>query len=133
MFNRSLTFLTKGYLEFIDITEKVREVAVCSQVRNGLVQVFAPHATGILILTENEPCLLQDIRALLQNLTPRNGSYSHMVNAYAHLRSVLLPPEKTLPLVDGQIPFGTWQSLMFVETDVRPRERKVIVQILGLI
>jgi secondary thiamine-phosphate synthase enzyme len=131
VFNSSFTFATKSDLEFIDVTERVREVASSSCIRNGIVHVFAPHATGILILTENEPDLLQDVRALIEGLVPKRGIYTHPTNAYAHLRSVLLPPDKTLPLVNGETVLGTWQSLFFVETDVYPRTRKLVVQVLG--
>jgi secondary thiamine-phosphate synthase enzyme len=109
----------------------VQEAVAQSRIRNGIVHVFAPHATGILILTENEHGLLTDIKAFLEEIIPKHGSYNHPSNAYSHLRSVLLPPDKTLPLISGRIEFGTWQSLIFVETDVHPRRRTVIIQVLG--
>lgn len=94
--------------------------------------MFAPHATGILILTENDPALLSDIERLMEELSPKSGNYSHPSNAHAHLRSMLLPPDKTLPVINGRVEFGTWQSLMFVETDVHPRKRTIIIQVLGM-
>lgn len=97
----------------------------------GLVHVFAPHATGILILTENDDALLEDTKAFLEELVPKNASYRHPSNAHSHLRSMLLPPDKTLPIVNGQVTFGTWQSLFFVETDVYPRKRTIIIQVIG--
>jgi thiamine phosphate synthase YjbQ (UPF0047 family) len=66
-----------------------------------------------------------------KKLHQKNGSYNHPSNAYAHLRSVLMPPDKTLPLINGHVEFGIWQSLMFVETDVSPRKRTVIIQVMG--
>jgi len=96
-----------------------------------LAHVFAPHATGILILTEYEPSLLNDIRNTLEKLVPRRASYQHPANAHSHLRSVLLCPDRTLPIVDGHLALGTWQSLVFVETDVYSRRRTVIVQVIG--
>ena len=125
------TFSTKGEIEFVDLTDKVQEAVSKSVIRNGLVHVFAPHATGILILTENDYSLLSDIKSLLEDLVPRDGRYTHPSNAHAHLRSVLLPPEKTLPVIGGRVEFGTWQSLLFVETDVHPRRRTVIIQVIG--
>ncbi len=68
---------------------------------------------------------------MLEELAPKRGSYSHPFNAHAHLRSVLLPPDKTLPVVEGRVEFGTWQSLLFVETDVYPRDRTVRIQVMG--
>ena len=127
----TLAFSTKGEIEFVDLSSKVQEVVTRSRVRNGLALVFAPHATGVIILTELESGLVEDIKSLLEQIAPSDRQYHHPSNAYAHLRSVLLPSEKTLPIVDGRVAFGTWQSLAFVETDVHPRQRKIIVQILG--
>ncbi len=131
IFSESLTFSTRGEIDFIDLTGKVEEIVRRSGVKDGLVHVFAPHATGILILTEYESSLLEDIKNTLEKLIPRRAPYHHPSNAHAHLRSVLLSPEKTLPIVDGRVVLGTWQSLVFVETDVYPRHRTIIVQVIG--
>jgi secondary thiamine-phosphate synthase enzyme len=130
--NDSYTFSTKGEIEFLDLSNRVQQAVFKSGVKNGLVHVFAPHATGILILTENDPALLSDIERLMEELSPKSGNYSHPSNAHAHLRSMLLPPDKTLPVINGRVEFGTWQSLMFVETDVPPRKRTIIIQVLGM-
>jgi secondary thiamine-phosphate synthase enzyme len=131
VFNVSHSFSTKGEIDFIDLTDKVQEAVSKSGVKNGLVHVFAPHATGIIILTENEYGLLDDIKAFLEKVIPKNQAYRHPSNAHAHLRSVLLPPDKTLPVIDGRVEFGTWQSILFVETDVYPRRRTVLIQVIG--
>lgn len=131
VFNTSYTFQTKGEIEFIDLTDKVQEVVSRSGVKNGIVHVFAPHATGVLILTESEYGLLNDIKILLEKLIPKHSAYMHPSNAHSHLRSIFLPPDKTLPVIDGRVEFGTWQSLIFVETDVHPRRRTVIIQVMG--
>jgi secondary thiamine-phosphate synthase enzyme len=129
--NKQVTFNTQGPVTFIDLTDQVEQAVADSNIRNGLVHVFAPHATGVLILTENDPALLEDIKAFLEALAPANGDYQHPSNAHAHLRSVLLQPDRSLPIIDGKVALGTWQSLMFVETDVYPRRRTVAIQILG--
>ena len=129
--NRSHSFNTQGQIDFIDLSNKMQEEVTLSGIQNGLIHVFAPHATGVLILTENDPALLEDIRVMLEHLAPRGGNYKHPSNAHSHLRSVLLPPDKTLPIVNGQVTFGTWQSLLFVETDVYPRKRTILIQIIG--
>jgi secondary thiamine-phosphate synthase enzyme len=129
--NESFTFSTRGEIDFIDLSSRVEEIVRKSGVKNGLVHVFAPHATGILILTEYESALLNDIKDALERLIPKRGSYHHPSNAHSHLRSALLCPDRTLPIVDGRVAFGTWQSLLFVETDVYPRKRTVIVQVIG--
>jgi secondary thiamine-phosphate synthase enzyme len=129
--NISYSFSTKGEIEFVDLTDKIQEAVANSGIKNGLAHVFAPHATGVLILTENDYGLLNDIKTFLEELIPKHGTYQHPSNAHAHLRSVLLPPDKTLPIIDGHVEFGTWQSLLFAETDVYPRKRTIIIQVMG--
>jgi secondary thiamine-phosphate synthase enzyme len=131
VFNVRHAISTRGEIDFIDLTDMVQSAVEKSGVRNGIVHVFAPHATGVLILTENDSALLEDTKTFLEELVPRNKDYSHPSNAHAHLRSMLLPPDKTLPIIDGEVEFGTWQSLLFVETDVYPRKRTIIIQVMG--
>lgn len=131
VFNESLTFSTRGEIGFFDLTNKVEEVVKKSGVKNGLAHVFAPHATGILVLTEYEPSLANDIKNILEKLIPKQAPYQHPSNAHSHLRSMLLCPDRTLPVIDGRVVLGTWQSLVFVETDVHPRHRTVVVQVIG--
>ena len=131
VFNKTIKFSTKGEIDYIDLSEEAQEFVYASKVKNGIAHIFAPHATGILILTENDDALLEDIKIFLEELVPRRKNYHHPSNAHAHLRSMLLPPDKTLPVIDGRIEFGTWQSLLYVETDVYPRERTVIIQVMG--
>lgn len=131
IFNEKFVFSTKGEIDFIDLTGKVHEVAKRSGIKNGLIHVFAPHATGVIILTEHEPSLDSDVKDFLERIIPKRGGYRHPSNAHSHLRSILLSPDKTLPIIDGQVVLGTWQSLVFVETDVYPRRRTIIMQVLG--
>jgi secondary thiamine-phosphate synthase enzyme len=129
--NKTYKFRTQGEIDFIDLSDKVQKEVSSSGIKNGIVHVFAPHATGILILTENDYALLSDIKACLEELVPKHGAYEHPSNAHSHLRSMLLPPDKTLPIIEGRVEFGIWQSLLFVETDVYPRDRTIIIQVLG--
>lgn len=131
VFNENLEFSTKGEIDFIDLTERVREIVSKSQVTNGIVHVFAPHATGVIVLTENDWNLLEDIKRILEKLVPKEAAYRHPSNAHSHLRSMFLPPDKTLPVIEGRVTLGSWQSLLYVETDVHPRRRTVIVQVFG--
>ena len=130
-FNTAFEFSTKGEIEFVDLTDKLQAAVAKSGVRNGLAHVFAPHATGVLVLTENEHGLLEDIKEFLKDIVPKNRGYWHASNAHAHLRSMLFPPDRTIPVVDARAELGTWQSLMFVETDVHPRRRTVVIQVIG--
>jgi secondary thiamine-phosphate synthase enzyme len=129
--NKSFNFSTKGEIDFVDLTDQVQEVVTESAIKNGMVHVFAPHATGILVLTENDYGLLNDIKTFLEEIVPKRRAYQHPSNAHSHLRSMLLPPDKTLPVISGHVEFGTWQSLLFVETDVYPRQRTLIMQVIG--
>ena len=131
VFNQSIEFSTKGEIDFIDLTKRVQEEVTKSQVKNGIAHIFAPHATGIIVLTEFDWNLLEDIKVILEKLIPKRTSYSHPSNAHSHLRSMFLPPDKTLPVIDGKLVLGTWQSLLFVDTDVHPRRRTVMIQVLG--
>lgn len=131
VFNQSYSFSTAGEIDFVDLTDRVQDAVSKSAIKNGVVHIFAPHATGILVLTENDYALLNDIKTFLEDVVPKRRTYQHPSNAHSHLRSMLLPPDKTLPVIDGRVEFGTWQSLLFIETDVYPRKRKVILQIMG--
>ena len=131
IFNESLRLSTRGEIELFDISDQVQNVVGKSGVRSGIAHVFAPHATGVLILTEYEPSLITDIKNTLEKLIPKSGDYAHPSNAHSHLRSMLFSPDKTLPVIDGRIVLGTWQSLVFVETDTHPRQRMIVVQVLG--
>ena len=131
VFNQSIEFSTKGEIDFIDLTERAQALVSKSQVKSGIAHVFAPHATGIIIITEDDWNLLEDIKKALEKLIPKQAQYRHPSNAHSHLRSILFSPDKTLPIIDGRLALGTWQSLFYVETDVHPRQRTVIIQILG--
>jgi secondary thiamine-phosphate synthase enzyme len=129
--NENLKLSTKGEISFVDISHMVQNVVAKSGIKNGIAHVFAPHATGVIVLTEYEPSLVEDIRNMLEQLVPKRRGYAHPSNAHSHLRSMLFSPEKTLPVIDGQLTLGTWQSLVFIETDVYPRQRTIVVQVLG--
>ena len=131
VFTENIVFSTNGEIELIDLTGKVNNAVKKSGIENGLIHVFAPHATGVLILTEHEPNLDKDVKDFLEKIIPKHGLYQHPSNAHSHLRSMLLSPDKTLPIINGQAVFGTWQSLVFVETDVHPRKRTIIMQTIG--
>ncbi|MCK4440343.1 secondary thiamine-phosphate synthase enzyme YjbQ [Candidatus Bathyarchaeota archaeon] len=131
VFNSRYSFSTKGEIDFTDLSDVVQKAVSKSGINSGLVHVFAPHATGVLVLTENEYGLLGDIEIFLEKVIPKHEHYKHPSNAHSHLRSMLLPPDKTLPVIDGHVEFGTWQSLIFVETDVYPRKRTIYCTVIG--
>ena len=130
--------------EFIDITDQVRDCVADSGVTHGFVVVFSKHTTAAIKLNENEPLLIEDMKNLLERLSPRHADYRHndfsvrtvnmtpdeVANGHAHCQHLFLGTSETIPIVDGAMRFGTYQSIFFVELD-HPRPREVVVQVLG--
>ncbi len=125
-----IEFSTRGELDVIDLTEEVRRIVKESGIKDGMALIFAPHATGAIIINENDPDLIDDIREWLSHVVPPRG-YRHPVNARSHLRSILMTPSKVVPVLGGDLYLGTWQRIMWVEVDTRPRRRKVLVLVFG--
>ena len=130
--------------EFIDITDWVGECVAKSKVHNGFVVVYSKHTTAAIKINENEPLLLQDMADFLERISPRNGGYQHndfsirtvnmsadeSPNGHAHVQHLLLGTSETVPIIDGIMQFGPYQSVFFVELD-HPRSREVMVQVVG--
>jgi len=126
-----MEFETRGEFDVVDLTARVETIVRGSGIGEGIAVVYAGHATGVIVLNEYEPSLLEDLKELLRDLVPTKGDYSHPVNAHAHLRSMLLTPSRVIPVHGGRLGLGTWQSLYWVEVERRPRRRKVEVTIIG--
>jgi secondary thiamine-phosphate synthase enzyme len=131
-----LRFATRGDGEIVDLTEGVQSVVRSSGRRTGAALVFGVGSTVAVTTMEFEPGGVRDVQALLDRLIPRDGDYDHNAlngdtNAHAHLRAALIGPSETVPIVDGQLGLGTWQQLVLVDFDDRPRQRTVSVTILG--
>lgn len=127
---------TRGDADIQDLTPAVTRVIEESGVRHGLVSLFTPSSTSALTTIEFEDGALDDLRRAFDQLAPPDIDYRHNLrwgdgNGHAHVRAALLGPSLSVPLVDGQICLGTWQQIVFIDFDVRPRRRKVIVQIIG--
>jgi secondary thiamine-phosphate synthase enzyme len=133
---RQLEFSTRGDCDIHDLTPAVTRALEESHVRDGLVSLFTPSSTSGLTTIEFEDGALEDLRQAFQRLAPADIPYRHNLrwgdgNGHAHVRAALLGPSLSLPVVDGQICLGTWQQIVFIDFDVRPRRRTVVVQILG--
>jgi secondary thiamine-phosphate synthase enzyme len=131
-----LRLRTLGYGQVVDITAGVASVVRTSEVERGLVTVFATGSTVAITTMEYEPGGVADLQALLERLIPTAGDYEHNrrnhdTNAHAHLRAALIGPSETIPVVDGSLVLGTWQQLVLIDFDDRPRERVVTVQVLS--
>ena len=131
-----LRLQTAGDGAVVDLTEGVRSIVSRSGVDAGAVVVFAVGATVGVTTIEYEPGAVADLQALLDRLIPPVGDYEHNVrnhdtNAHSHLRAALIGPSETIPIVGGELGLGTWQQVVLVDFDDRPRERIVSVQVLS--
>ncbi|MEI8003512.1 MAG: secondary thiamine-phosphate synthase enzyme YjbQ [Methanothrix sp.] len=132
---RYLEFETQSG-EVLDITDEVQGALQSTSVQAGVVTVFIQGSTGAITTIEFEDGLVADLAEALQRLAPREIDYAHNErwhdgNGHSHIRAALLGPSLTVPFVEGRLTLGTWQQIVFLELDNRPRQRKVIVQILG--
>jgi secondary thiamine-phosphate synthase enzyme len=131
-----LRFSTKGDGDVVDITEGVLQVAHASGVQEGVVSVFVPGSTAAVTTMEHEPGGVHDLRAALERLVPREGDYEHNrlnadTNSHAHIRAAIVGPSESVPLREGRLLTGTWQQIVLIDFDDRPRERTVVVQVQG--
>ncbi len=131
-------------LEFINITQRVRECVSIAGVRHGFVIVYSKHTTAAIKINEDEPLLLQDMEEFLERISPRDGCYRHndftirtvnmtedeCPNGHAHCQQLLLGTSETIPILDGTIQIGRWQSIFMIELD-HPRPREIVVQVVG--
>jgi secondary thiamine-phosphate synthase enzyme len=125
---------TAGDSEVVDLTDGVASVVRQSGVARGVVTVFVTGSTAGITTMEYEPGGTADLRALLDRLAPPAGDYAHNrlnqdTNAHAHLRAALIGPSESIPIVEGHLALGTWQQVVLVDFDDRPRERTITVQV----
>lgn len=127
---------TQGDTDIIDITGRVESAVRDSGVSNGIVTVFVPGATGGITTVEYEPGLVKDLKRLFEEVASKKKDYAHNLrwgdgNGYSHVRASLLGPSLTIPFRDKELIRGTWQQVIFIDFDNRPRTRKIVVQIIG--
>jgi secondary thiamine-phosphate synthase enzyme len=127
---------TPGNGHIVDITPGVASVVRTSGVERGVVSVFATGSTVGITTMEYEPGGVSDLQGLLDRLIPVEGAYEHNrsnhdSNAHAHLRAAVIGPSESIPLVDGQLVLGTWQQLVLIDFDDRPRTRTVTVHVIS--
>lgn len=131
-----LKLSTRGRDDVIEITDKVEDFVARSALRNGLVTVFVVGSTASVTTIEYEPGLVKDIKQIDEKLIPSDVSYAHDqtwgdANGYAHLRAAIIGPALTIPLEDGKMTLGTWQQIVVIDHDNRPRTREIIIQVMG--
>jgi secondary thiamine-phosphate synthase enzyme len=132
-----LKIKTRGNCDIIDITDEARKAVVRSKIANGIVTLFNVGSTAGITTTEYEPGLVNhDIKAAFERIAPQNQRYEHEEtwhddNGHSHVQASVLGPSLAVPVVDGQLTLGTWQQIILVDFDTRPRTRTVICQIIG--
>ena len=134
--NETIRVSTKGDPDLIDVTGQVKKLLKASQLKKGLATVFVVGSTAAVATFEFEPGLIKDVGELYAKLIPRNKHYNHDetwgdANGFSHLRASLQGPSLTVPFEDNELLLGTWQQIVLAEFDNRPRERKIIVQLIG--
>ncbi len=127
---------TRGHGDVIDVTDQVAKAVADSGIKNGIVTIFSPSATSGLTTLEYEPGCVADLQALFERVAPESIDYRHNLrwgdgNGHAHVRAALLKASFTVPVVNGRLTLGTWQHIVFVDFDVRPRHRELVVQCMG--
>ena len=136
IFTGEISLKTRGDGEIIDITDKVQKHVTDSGITNGIATVFVTHSTCGITTVEYEPGLVADLDKLWERLTPKNIPYGHDAhwgdgNGYAHVRASLLGASLTVPFTEKKLVLGTWQQIIIVDFDNRPRARTVVVQVMG--
>jgi secondary thiamine-phosphate synthase enzyme len=131
-----LKIQTRHEGELVDITRQVQDIVEATNTPSGVAFLFVPGSTAALTTIEYEPGLEKDFPAALERLAPRNISYEHEKswhdgNGHSHVKAALLGPDLAVPFQNGKLSLGTWQQIVFVELDVRPRDRTLIVQLLS--
>ena len=127
---------TKGLSDMHDITPLAAEFLSSSGVQNGLLCVFVPGATAGITTIEYEEGALEDLREAIERMAPRTVHYAHDArwgdgNGFSHVRAALLGPSLTVPVTDGALRLGTWQQILLVDFDNRPRNREIVFQLVG--
>lgn len=133
----SFTLNSKGNCDIIDITNKVQEIIIKNNFVEGSALIFVPGSTGGITTIEYEPGLLKDYPEFFERIIPQNKNYYHDNtwqdgNGHSHIRASLQGASFTVPFKDKSLILGTWQQIIFVDFDNRSRNRKVIIQLMGL-
>ncbi len=136
VFGEKITISTKGYSDIKNITNQVKDIADKSGIKNGLVGVFTVGSTASVSTMEYEPALVEDVRQQLEEFISAGKHTRHSQtwgddNGFSHIRATFMGPGITVPLSGGGLVLGTWQQIVVIDHDNRPRSREVFVQVMG--
>lgn len=132
-----LKLKTDGNIHIIDITDKLSKILLNSNIKEGIMSIFVPGATGGITTMEYEKELLEDTKEMFKDIVKEDKNYRHNKthshgNATSHLRATLIGPSLTLPITNGKIELGIWQQVVFIDFDNRPRDRELVIKIIGV-
>jgi len=127
---------TRGQTDVHDLTERLETIVERSGVKTGILTAFTPSSTSALTTIEFEPGAVEDLQRALDVIAPPSAEYRHNLrwgdgNGHSHLRAALLGPSLTIPILEARLCLGTWQQAIYLDFDVRPRQREIIVQVIG--
>ena len=136
VFTKRIELATTAEGDVVDITAKVQQAVRESEQDAGVAIVFVPGSTAAVTTIEYEPGLTKDFPEMLERVAPKSIAYEHQKawhddNGRSHVKASLVGPSLTVPFEDGRLALGTWQQIVFVELDIRPRQRQVVVQVVG--
>ncbi len=134
--SKYIEFSTQGMSEVIDITADIKRFLKGTGIKEGIVNISCLGSTAGLTTLEYEPALVKDLQSLLDKVIPAKVNYRHNstwadANGHSHLRSSLIGTSLTFPITAGRLELGTWQQVVFIDFDNRPRQRKVALKFLG--
>lgn len=134
--SKTIQLSSKGQDDVIDITKQVSNVVKDSNIENGTVTIFVVGSTAAITTIEYEPGLINDFPEMLSRIIPKNIEYEHDNtwhdgNGHSHVRASLVGPSLTVPIINSKLTLGTWQQIVLLEMDTRPRNRTLILQIMS--
>ncbi len=136
VYSQTISRRTNGFTDMHDITDELRSCLRASRMHRGTMTVFVPGSTAGITTIEYEPGVIQDLRDAIERAAPQTLQYRHDArwgdgNGFAHVRAALLGASISIPINDKELQLGTWQQVVLVDFDNRPRNREVIIQIVG--
>lgn len=136
VFSDKISIKTNGETDIIDITKDLQKSVYNSKIKNGIACIYIGGSTGTITSIEYEPGLIKDLPIALEKIAPKNIYYNHHEtwhddNGHSHVRASIMGPSLSVPIINRKIVHGTWQQIVFVEHDTKPRNRNIILQIVG--
>jgi len=134
--SEELVLRTTAGTDILDLTGQVQDQLSASGIVSGILVLFVPGSTGALTTIEYESGVLEDLKRVIEKLAPQDNHYEHNRrwgdgNGYSHVRAALMKPSLSIPIQNGRLALGTWQQIVLMDFDNRPRDRRVLIQILG--